>query len=201
MGIMCHKNGVSCSRFHSSRERSIKRRCRLRRAGAVLLVGTLIVLGPSPALAAVKNVRPVSPLGDNDLQILFSNTSSDTPPGIYVSGPVYDAIADQSDQAIFTNSASGGSVVTFIVEMTTLLNTNRFGLYDVGDPTKRAMLFDGTNSAGDQTLVSFYADGRVFVLFVDSGIVNFSGNFGFYVDVYGAANGLGGDGDPCHIGQ
>ncbi len=155
-------------------------------------LGSIVV----PAQADVFNTRPISPLGDNDLQLLFTNTHTDVPSGIYFSGPVVDAIAGQSPQAVFTNTAAGGSLSTFILELTSLTASNRFGLYDVADPTKKVQVFSGASAPGDQSLVSFYADGTVDVIFVDSGVVDFSGNFGFYVDVYGAATGAGGDGDP-----
>jgi len=108
-------------------------------------------------------------------------------------------VLDQSSQAVFTNTASGGSIATFVIELASASDTNTFGLYDYADPTKKARLFDGANAPGDQTLVTFMADGRVLVFFVDSGITNFSGRFGFFTDVYSAPIGAGGDGDPSTL--
>ncbi len=147
------------------------------------------------AHAGVTNTRPTAPLGNSDLQVFFANTPSDSPPGAYVNGPVIDPVADQSSFAVFTNTASGGSIVTFALEQSGAANTNQVGIYDLADPTKKALVFDGSKTAGDQTLVTFTLDGRIEVLFADSGITGFSGNFGFYLDVYDAAVGVGGDGD------
>lgn len=154
---------------------------------AALLVGTTM------AAAAALNDRPVAPLGDSDLEFLLAHTPSATPPGIYVSGPVYDPVADQSPQAVFTNTASGGSVGTFVAELSSLAPSNRFGLYDAANPAKKVELFGGAAGPGDQVIASFLADGTVWVNFLDSGITGFSGNFGFYLEVYGS------DGNPATL--
>ena len=115
----------------------------------LLVIVMMAVVGASvPVRAAVLNSRPVSPLGDNDLQALFANTSSDSPPGIYVAGPTIDAVADQTRQAIFSSTASGGSIASFIIELTASLNTNRLGIYDFADPTKKVERFDAAAGAG-----------------------------------------------------
>lgn len=156
----------------------------------------MIVL-TSSAIADPINVRPIAPLGDNDLKNLLQNMPGDSPPGIYVSGPLLDPILDQSTQAVFSGTASGGSIATLIVELTSSSATNRFGLYDFSDPSKKVEIFTGVNGPGSQTVISFFADGTVAVFFVDSGVTGFSGSFGFYIDVFEASVGAGGDGNPA----
>jgi cysteine-rich repeat protein len=149
--------------------------------------------------ASATNIRPVGPLGNNDLADLLSHTPSQSPPGIYNGGPIFNAVDDQSAQAVFTNTSSGGSIGTFAATMSGLLAANRLGIYDVENPSKQVEIFNEADSVSDQVLVSFYADGTVRVNFVDSGVTGFSGNFGFYLGVYGASVASGGDGDPATL--
>jgi len=113
---------------------------------------------------------------------------------ITISGPGIDAYNDQTPFSLFTSDASGGSVATFVIELAGFANTNQFGLYNRGDRGNKALIFDGAAGAEDMALLTFYADGRIKVngVLVATG---FSGNFGFYLDVYEAGTDGGGDGD------
>ena len=143
------------------------------------------------AWADAVNTRPAEILG-SDLQ--------DAMDAITVSGPGINVYTDQDPFARFTNTASGGAVATFIVEVTGFGDTNEFGIYDSVDPTKKAKIFDGSDSAGSIKLVSFMANGDIRVNFVTvaTGFAS-PGNFGFYVDVFEAPLGAGGDGDSSKL--
>jgi hypothetical protein len=91
----------------------------------------------------------------------------------------------QSSQAVFTSQGSGGSIITIIMKNTPLSGVNKLGIYDVTDPSRKIMLFNGTANPGDQAFASFLADGTIIVTFTLS-VPGFSGNFGFYLDVFGA---------------
>ncbi len=168
---------------------------RTSRTACVLMGAAAILLLALPANADVFNARPVTPLGNSDLDIMFTRSPLDSPAGIYVSGPQFSAVLSQANNAVFTSTASGGSIASFVLELSAASTSNVFGIYDFADPSKKVELFSGANSAGDQTVVTFLLDGRVLVLFQDSGVVGFSGSFGFYIDVLDAPAG-GGDGNP-----
>jgi hypothetical protein len=92
-----------------------------------------------------------------------------------------DYIADASD-SYWAITASGGSVSTVIVELAAFADSNKFGVFDMTDPSKMVQLFAGADGPGDQALLSIKADGSVYVNFGDSG-VDFAGNaFGYYLD-------------------
>lgn len=138
-----------------------------------------------PALAGPVNIRPVSVSG-TALQ-----TAMD---GITVSGPGVDVFADQDTTAWFTNTASGGSITTFIVDSNVSQRIGAFGIYEVANPSNRATIFDGTVVQGDQALVSFFADGTIKV----NGNVVASGfddpmTFGYFLEVLGE--------DPPGLGE
>jgi hypothetical protein len=145
---------------------------------AVAATAIAALVSVSTVRADAVNVRPVNPLGDNggedNLQEVFDS--------IYVSGAGIDAINDQSPFALFTNQASGGAVATFVIELTAGAAGQTFGIYDAGDPTNKAEIFDGGDTAGSQALVSFLATGEVRV----NGVSVATGfgtpyQFGFYL--------------------
>ena len=129
------------------------------------------------------NDRPVpvtlSPGGDiDDLQEVFDD--------IYVSGPGIDAYEDQASFGVFTNSSSGGAVTSLIIELAESGNvdSNQFGLYDYENPGNKALVFTGSQSAGNQAMISFLANGDIKVNF-QLRATGFSSRFGLYLDVYG----------------
>jgi hypothetical protein len=88
-----------------------------------------------------------------------------------------DYIADEYD-SFWSVTASGGSVSTMVIELTDFASSNSFGVYS-GD--QYVELFEDSNEAGNQVVLSIAADGSVFKNFTDTGI-DFDGNlFGFYL--------------------
>jgi hypothetical protein len=135
------------------------------------------------AQASVINTRPVSPLGDGDddsnLQKVFDLiTPTDSPTSI-------DAVQDQTPYAVFTNSASGGSVATFIIELAGGAGQQKSGIYDYWDPDNRAEIFSGSDTAGSQKIVTFTDTGEIKVNFVTVAS-GFTGLFGFYLETFGS---------------
>ena len=138
------------------------------------------------SFAAYINARPVSPLGDNG----FEDTLQEVFDSITISGGI-DAVNDQIANAIFDNTASGVSTATFIIEISAYSGTNEFGLYEYSDPSNKALIFEGGDGAGDQVSVTFNSDGTIGVTQLWAGGIytqaatDFTGAFGFYIDVYG----------------
>ena len=151
----------------------------------LLVVGLCFVVSVPAANAGTQNVRPVA-LADTALQTVFD--------GITLGGPGVDAYNDQSPDCLFTSDAVGGSVATFVIELAGFSSTNQFGLYNRGETSNKAMIFDGSDTADDMALISFYANGDIYVNFALAA-TGFSDNFGFYLDVYEAGVAGGGDDD------
>lgn len=140
--------------------------------GAVALV--LFVAGPASA-DAINTNRPI-PLGDNG----FEDNLQEVFDSITVGGPGIDAFADQTGFALFTNQASGGAVATFIVEITAGDGTQTIGLYDANNPSNLVQVFGAGDTAGEQKLISFLANGQVKINGVVAGTLS-SNTFGFYL--------------------
>lgn len=123
------------------------------------------------------NTRPVAGANTGSLNTIINTT-------IHFSGPNIDVVNDQAPYAQFTNTSAGGSVATFIIELAGFAGSNTFGIYDAGDPTKKAQIFAGGNTAGDSALVEFMDDGRVKVngSTVATGFAFSPFNFGFYIN-------------------
>ncbi len=154
-------------------------------------IAALAFIIVAPAQADPTNVRPHEPVGGlGGLQTVFND--------LLVSGPGIDAVNSQHNAALFTNTASGGAVATFIIELAAFGGTNAFGIYSASDPSVKAEVFDGSDAGGDQALISFMANGNIKV---NGSVVatGFSRNFGFYIDVYEAGVGSGGDGDSTTL--
>jgi len=140
----------------------------------ILMVLSILLFFAGQASADLINPgRPITPYldGSMDLQDVFN--------GIAVGVPI-DAINDQSNVAIFTRQASGGSFTTFI--FTDIMGgSDAVGLYSALDPTKMLMIFAGTPVPGANQAVQFLANGSV-QLFnqPDTNIPGFGSVFGFY---------------------
>lgn len=145
-----------------------------------------VFLAAGSAMALPLNTRPVTPLdsGEQTLQDILNS--------ITVSGPGINAIDDQVPYALFTSDVSGGAVATFIIEMAGYGPSNEYGIYDATNPANTAAIFPGSDGAGDQSFISFYANGDVMVNNVLAAS-NFSNSFGFYLGVYAA------DGNPSTL--
>jgi len=143
----------------------------------VVVSALLLALG-SPAWADSINIRPVDPLGDNGTEDTLQEIFDD----LTVSGPGIDAVDDQTPYALFTSTASGASIATFVIEVTAGAASQEFGIYDAHDNLNKVVLFDGGDTAGDQVAVSFLSDGSIRVNFIDAGIDFASNTFGFFLD-------------------
>lgn len=146
------------------------------------IAGVMLMAGG--AWAAAFNDRPVTLVPGSsqdgvDLQDVFDS--------IYVAGPGIDAVNDQITAALFTNSASAGTIASFIIEIAGNDDNNVLGVYS---PTmKMVPIFEGGNSGGDQATLTFFANGNLnvaisgFVTGVSSNkmYIGFGDVFGFYL--------------------
>jgi hypothetical protein len=110
---------------------------------------------------------------------------------ITVGGPNIDTVNNQTGSQLFTNTATGSSIGSFMFEIAGFASTNKFGIYNQnGD---KALLFDGVNDSGDRTVVDFLGDGSVSVSTkgllpdykgptVDREYANFGNIFGYYLE-------------------
>ncbi|MGD9946039.1 MAG: DUF4114 domain-containing protein [Burkholderiaceae bacterium] len=130
------------------------------------------------AAAGLVHATPVLPGSEQSLQSIINGlyTAAGTNPAL-----APDVNADQLDgDGLWSIQASGGSIATFIIEITANAGNNSFGIFDAADPSRMVQLF-GNSAPGGQTLVSIKDDGSVFVNLVDTGI-DFAGNvFGYYL--------------------
>lgn len=76
-----------------------------------------------------------------------------------VSGPKIDTVNDQTGFDLFTNTASSGSVATFMFEIAGNASTNKFGIYNPSGI--KAELFAGINDVSDGATVNFSGNGDV----------------------------------------
>ncbi|WP_017715899.1 DUF4114 domain-containing protein [Kamptonema formosum] len=72
---------------------------------------------------------------------------------ITVGGPNIDTVNDQTGFQLFTNTASGGSVASFMFEIAGFAPANKFGIYNANGV--KAQLFGGANDVSDQSFISF----------------------------------------------
>lgn len=144
------------------------------------------------AICAAASVDTVKADPLNVRQVSVSGTGlQDALNAITTNGDFFDVTTEQDPFALFASTAIGGSVATFVIEISAFSGTNEFGIYDSATGTK-AMIFSGTDTAGDQKLVTFLANGDILVNLVKvAGGFSNPQNFGFYVDVF-AANGFAG---------
>lgn len=110
---------------------------------------------------------------------------------ITVGGPNIDTVNDQTGSQLFTNTATGSSIGSFMFEIAGFASTNKFGIYNQNG--EKAMLFDGVNDSGDRAVVDFLGDGSVSVSSrgrspgytsstIDRDYANFGNIFGYYLE-------------------
>jgi hypothetical protein len=80
---------------------------------------------------------------------------------ITVGGPRIDTVNNQTGFNLFTNTASGGSVATFMFEFGDYRGINRFGIYNSSG--MKAELFAGINDVSDGASVFFLENGDITV--------------------------------------
>lgn len=133
-----------------------------------LLVGSMMA---GSAFAATINVNP----GEPSLQELLDSITIGGSSSVNVHT---DQVANDQYWSI---TASGGTVSTFIFEVTANSGVQSFGIYDYADPTKMVQVFSGADTTSSQVTVSILVDGSVRVNGADTGI-DFAGNlFGYYL--------------------
>ena len=85
------------------------------------------------------------------------------------------------DQAWTMSSIFGGQAM-IVMELAGYAGVNRFGLYDVNDPTQRLQLFDGAASNGATSRFEIHGDGSVYRNSAATGLTFGSQVFGFYLE-------------------
>jgi len=81
--------------------------------------------------------------------------------GITKGGPGIDTLNDQTGFDWFTNTASGGSLGSFMFEVAGFAPTNKFGIYN--SSKQKALLYYGVNNPGDRVTIDFLAGGDISV--------------------------------------
>ncbi len=149
-----------------------------------LPLACMIWLATWPAAAAIFNPstsRPLTP-GDNGSE----DTLQEVFDAIVTSGSIDDEL-DQTAAAIF-QPAGSPSLATFIISIAGLADSNKFGIYQFGDPDNRVEIFDGLPPDSQNTVEVTFEDGSVF-LDGDSTKAqtgpdgSFGTAFGFYLEV------------------
>jgi Domain of unknown function (DUF4114) len=93
-------------------------------------------------------------------------------------GPPIDTTQDTGYE-LFT-SAGGNAASSFLFSLAGNAHSNTFGLYKVGEPNTKIQLFGGGTTLGQQSLVSFLANGAIKV--GSQTVQGFGTDFGFYMD-------------------
>jgi hypothetical protein len=139
---------------------------------------TLASLVALAALAATSaHATPIRLDGaETDLQDIMN--------GLTVGGASsVSATTDQyaPDQTWAVNSIFGAQGM-IVMELAGYAGQNRFGLYDVNDPTRRIQLFSGADSAGAVARFEIRNDGSVWRNSLATGLTFSSPLFGFYLE-------------------
>lgn len=142
-------------------------------AAAVLSI--LLSLGIGTAMA--------TPISGGSLQYLMNkatvNPTTGTDP-LNVWNSSVNVNTDQiANDSLWSISASGGSLATFLIELAGFAPDNTFGIYQ---GTSMVQVFAGADTSGSQALISIKDDGSVFKNFQDTSIDFAAGNiFGYYI--------------------
>lgn len=110
---------------------------------------------------------------------------------ITVGGPKIDTVKDQTDFALFTNTATSRSAATFMFEVAKYAPTNKFGIYNPSGV--KAELFGGINDVSDGATVNFLDNGDITVEtkgfapgnsppYTSRDYAGFGNIFGFYIE-------------------
>lgn len=168
----------------------------------VLSVFTLFV---SVAHATTILPGPETPLQQilNDITVATSsNPSGNSSVDVHT-----DQIAEGTD-AYWAIGGSGGSLATFVIEITANNKTNSFGIYDMANPNSKVQLFGSSSTdpmaPGTQAIVSILANGDVRLNLGLTPVATFAGNaFGFYMNTgsvtYYSDSSLNNDGGFDHM--
>jgi hypothetical protein len=149
------------------------------RQSSLLAVFIAIAMALTAASASAES-RPVAfgpgTPGEPSLQDILSD----------IANPDIDATADQTTHSVFVPGAIG-TASSFVAEVSGFEAGNIFGVYEVSDPSNRAVIFVGGDTAGDTSLTQFFDNGEVWVDGVQVA-TDFTGPFGFFVDVNGTGD-------------
>jgi hypothetical protein len=138
----------------------------------MLVLGLVLCVSAMPAMAA-----------ELTLQEIFNNITSPYP-GVSSVNAATDYLPNGTD-AYWQIGGSGGAISTIVIELTSGIDTQTFGIYDRSNAGNTVQIFSGGASLGSQASVSIYADGSVYVNFADTGKDFASGNnFGFYYGTF-----------------
>jgi len=156
----------------------------------------LVALGAVLALNAATLAGPGVPPGAA-LQDVLNDITVDGTSSVNVAT---DFIPEGGDDQ-WHITATGGSVATMIIEIADYKTTNVFGIYDLIDPTKRLVIFDGAAGSelstppgvGAQATLTSLADGTFRVTTTYPGLSQVSSkfsstSFGFYLDATAGNN-------------
>lgn len=143
----------------------------------LMLLATLAFLITGTALA--------TPIGDNG----YENNLEEILDSITISpfhNSSIDAVGVDNDALAYDSywniSGSGGSLATFVIEITANSAVNSFGIYDRSNPSSMVQVFSGSSTTSNRTLITIWDDGSVEKNFIDTGI-DFGGNvFGYYIN-------------------
>lgn len=139
----------------------------------LLVLSIALILAGQASADLINPGRPITPYedGSGDLQDVFYSIAVGTP---------IDVVNDQSNVAVWTRQASGGSFTTFIFT-DVMGGDDAVGLYSYLDTSKKLTIFSGSVAQGTQQVVQFFDDGSV-QLFSQPGtkIDGFGSTFGFY---------------------
>lgn len=141
--------------------------------GAVLAI--LLSLGIRTAMA--------TPISGGSLQYLMNQATVNPTTGTDPLNVWNSSVNVNTDQVVndslWSISASGGSLATFLIELAGFAPDNTFGIYQ---GTNKVQVFAGADTTGSQALISIKDDGSVFKNFTDTNIDFSGGNiFGYYI--------------------
>lgn len=137
----------------------------------LILTTIMVSVMTAPAMAFVAS------FGDTDLQDLLDAMTLAPIAGT----SSVDVTTDGLDfDELWSIDGSGGTLNVVIKRHAPV--DKPFGIYDASNPGTMVEIFDGSELAGTQVLVSMLADGSIIVNFVDTGTDFTANKFGYYLD-------------------
>jgi hypothetical protein len=155
------------------------------------LAATLLAL----ASQAPANVRPISPLGDNQIEPNLQEVFD----GVTLAGAGLDVVGGQTTDAYFSVDECGAVRAALISELGSMAAETSFGLFDAVDRDNRAQIFSGSAVPSNVAKIRFFANGDVRVN-GKLAATGFGRNFGFYIHsdhgIFYSDDAMNGDGKP-----
>lgn len=149
---------------------------------------SLLALTALSAWAVSASAVYVSPTSSDPGNPNLQSILDDITVGGLSSIDVNDDQMDDGLDSYWNITGTGGSVSTFVMEISANASSNTFGVYDRYNPGNYVELFSGSDShsTDSQIIMSVMADGSVRVNFADTGVDFSSYDFGFYLGSEGA---------------